>query len=288
MEFKQYITKAWADHVADAKSVYDRLGEGEKLIASAEDISTFARLITHICGDHLGLWESGIEKLQKLKLNKHCEADSESEFAITRSIAILKFCSGELKDLSLFSRSDQIKILAQAASIISERGDILRAKNYFNGALEMAGRELGEKDPAIRALAVTGNNLACTLEEKTHRSELETELMILAAKAGRKFWELSGGPSEVASAEYRLSQSYLQAAQIEKSFTHAQLSLEVCESNKLPALDCFFGYEALALAERARKSDIGYSKAVEKIKLYFAELSEDDKKWCQKTLNKFL
>ncbi len=193
-----------------------------------------------------------------------------------------------MKDLSRFTLSDQTRILAQAAGMISERGDIVRAKDYFNNSLEIASRGLEKEDPANRALAITGNNLACTLEEKIDRSELETELMILAAKAGRKFWEIAGGPTEVASAEYRLSQSYLQASQIEKSFEHAQLSVEACELNKSSPLDHFFGYEAIALAEKARKNDIGYSKAVEKIKHHFEQLSEDDKKWCEKTLNKFL
>ena len=187
-----------------------------------------------------------------------------------------------------FSISDQIRILAQAAGIISERGDAVAAKAYFTNSLDLASRGLPKEDPAHRDLAITGNNLACALEEKTNRSESEIQLMILAAKTGRKFWELAGGPSEIASAEYRLSQSYLQASQIEKSFEHAQLSIEACEEYKCSALDYFFGYEAIALAEKARKNDSGYLKAVEKIKIYFEQLSEDDKKWCQKTLNKFL
>ena len=277
----------WDDHATDAKSVFNRLGEGEKLIVSNENNPVLARLIAHVCGDHLGLWEDGIEKLQKLKLNSHYSNITDSEFAINRLIATLQFYSSELKDLSRFSISDQARILAQAAGMISESGDIARAKEYFSNSLEIASRGLEKEDPANRALAITGNNFACTLEEKAGRSDLETELMILAAQAGRKFWEIAGGPSEVASAEYRLSQSYLQALQIEKSFEHAQLSIEACEANKCSALDFFFGYEAIALAEKARKNETGYSNAVEKMKLHFEQLSEDDKKWCSKTANRF-
>lgn len=65
--------------------------------------------------------------------------------------------------------------------------------------------------PAFRALAVTGNNLACTLEEKNHRSLQETELMILASRTARKYWELAGGWLEISRAEYRLAMNYLQA-----------------------------------------------------------------------------
>lgn len=288
MDFKQYIDKAWDNHATETKTVFESLDDGEKLIAANENIPVIVRLITHVCGDHLGAWKIGIDKLNNLKKNPHYINNTESEFAILRSIATLQFCSGELKDLSHFSISDQVRILAQAAGMISEHGQISRAMDYFNRSLEIANQGLEKADPAHRALAVTGNNLACTFEEKKDRAALETELMILAAKTGRKFWEIAGGPSEVASAEYRLSQSYLQASQFEKSFEHAKLSIEACEANQCSALDYFFGYEAIALAEKARSNNIGYSKAVEKIKFYFEQLSEDDKKWCQKTLSQFL
>lgn len=287
MDFNQYIDKAWTDHATNTQAVFDSLSDGEKLIVANENIPVLVRLITHVCGDHFGSWQVGIEKLQKLKSNSFYVANTESEFAINRSIAILKFCSGELKDLSLFSNSDQIRILAQAAGMIAEHGNLVEAKEYLNRALELAGRGLEKQDPANRALAVTGNTLACTLEEKSGRSEQQTELMILAAKVARKFWEVAGGATEVYLAEYRLSQSYLQAWQIEKSFEHAQISVEMCEEHKLSALDFFFGYEAIALAEKARKNENGYLKAVEKMKTHFAQLPEGDKKWCQKTADKF-
>lgn len=283
MEFKEYVDKSWDKHANEAQKVFESFEEGEKLIVSNDQIPILARLITHVCGDHLGVWEVGVGKLEKLKLNSHFTKGTDSEFTINRSIATLKFCSGELKDLKEFNVSDQIRILAQAAGMMSEKGNIRFAQESFTKALEIASRGLEKDDPASRALAVTGNNLACSLEEKANRTERETELMILAARAARKFWEIAGGPSEVASAEYRLSQSYLKASQIEKSFEHAQLSIEACDS----PLDFFYGYEALALVEKARKNETGYLKAVEQLKIYFAQLSEEDKKWCEKVFAGF-
>ncbi len=288
MDFKQYIDQAWSIHATETISVFDSLGDGEKLIFANENIPVLARLITHVCGDHLGAWKIGTEKLNHLKNNPHFINSTESEFAIHRSIATLQTCSGELTDLSHFPISEQVRILSQAAGMISEHGEISRAMDYFHRSLEIADQGLEKTDPANRALAITGNNLACTFEEKKSRSDLETELMILAAQTGRKFWEIAGGPAEVASAEYRLSQSYLQALQIEKSFEHAKLCIQVCEVNQCSNLDFFFGSEALALAEKARQNDSEYAIAVEKIKFYFEQLSEEDKKWCQKTLSRFL
>lgn len=287
MEFKQYIDQSWNKHATETNAVYESFSLGERLISSNENIPVLARLITHVCGDHLGLWSNGQEKLEKLKQNPFYVAQTESEFALNRSIATLRFCSGELKDLKSFSLSDQVRILAQAAGMIMERGKTDEAKNYFMKSLELALQGLEKQDPACRALAITGNNMACTLEEKINRSEPESELMVLAALAARKYWELAGGPSEVASAEYRLSQSYLKANKIEKSFEHAQLSIEVCQAHTASHLDFFFGYEALALSEKARKNEMGYSKAVEKMRQHFDQLTEDDKKWCAKTMNQF-
>ncbi len=287
MEFKQYIDQSWNKHATETNTVYESFNLGEQLITSNENIPVLARLITHVCGDHLGLWKSGEEKLEKLKQNPFYLTGTESELALNRSIAILRFCSGELKDIKAFSHSDQVRILAQAAGMIMERGKTEEAKKYFMQSLEQALHGLEKQDPAYRALAITGNNLACTLEEKVERSGAEAELMVLAAQAARKYWEIAGGPSEVASAEYRLSQSYLKANQVDKSFEHAQLSIEVCETHAASHLDFFFGYEALALSEKARKNEMGFIKALEKMRQNFDQLSEDDKKWCTKTMNQF-
>ncbi len=208
LEFKQYINQAWTIHATDTHSVFNSFNDGVNLITSNEDILVMVRLIKHVCGDHLGLWQDGIEKLQNLRSNPNYISHTESDFAINRSVATFKLCSGENNDLSVFSLSDQIRIFAQAAAMISERGEVNIAEEYLTKSLDLVSLGIPKEDPALRELAITGNNLACGLEEKTNRSETEMNLMILAAKTGRKFWELAGGPSEIASAEYRLSQSY--------------------------------------------------------------------------------
>lgn len=286
MEFAQYIEKSWQDHATNTELVFNSLNDGEALITTNENIPVLARLIAHVCGDHLGRWQAGIDKLQKLKSNPHFLKNTESEASIDRLIATLLYSSGELRDVSAFSTSDQVRIFAQSAAMLSEHGDLLTAEKNLTQALHIA-QELGVADPAHRALAITGNNLACTLEEKAGRSNQETDLMILSAKVGRKYWEIAGGSAEVSSAEYRLAKSYLQASQFEKGREHARLSLKVCEENKNSNLDRFYAFEVVALSEKALGNESEYLSVVEKMKAQFSQLSDSDKKSCEKTARIF-
>jgi hypothetical protein len=199
----------------------------------------------------------------------------------------MKLGRDELPDLENFGRSDQIRILAMASSALSER-ETNRSRQLLLKALDLARLGLEKKDPANRALAVTGNNLACALEEKKSKTPADRELMILAAKTGRGYWEVAGGWLEVSKAEYRLGMTYLEAGDRTKALKHAQICLEMCRDNKAGDLDMFFAFEILAKAERSRKNDLGFQEALEKANQYFNKLSVDDKTWCESSLKKLM
>lgn len=277
MTFNEYINKAWSDHATDAQGVYDTLKNGADLITSGDDIPVLARLINHVCGDHLGLWDHGVQKLEALTSHPKYVVGSESELAIKRLISTLKLSADSGTSLKSFSLSDQIRIYAISSGQLMERGEAERAKEYFIRSLELAMGGLGKDDPANRALAITGYNLACTLEEKTQRSVAEKELMILAAKNSLKYWAVIGGPEETAVGEYRLSQSYLKADQIEDAYVHAQESIEACVEHNLTPINHFYGYETLAMAEVRRANRAGASKAFEKMEENYGRLTEEEK-----------
>jgi hypothetical protein len=114
------------------------------------------------------------------------------------------------------------------------------------------------------------------------------DLMILAAQVGRKYWEIAGSWLEVERAEYRLSQTYLKANNFAKALEHAQTCLEVAQENNAPALELFFGYEALAQVEKVRNNPLGFAKAVELAKEHFEKLSPDDRLWCGESFNQLI
>jgi hypothetical protein len=51
-------------------------------------------------------------------------------------------------------------------------------------------------------------------------------------------------------------------------------------------LEFFFGYECLALVEKANRHQEGYLMAMNQMKKYFELLSEGDQSWCKATLEK--
>lgn len=284
MSFNDFLNKAWAEHAKQANEVAARLDEGIPLIEKDDQIPQMAQLITHVFGEHLGNWDKGIDLLQLLAKSPFNEYASEASKAIKRSIAALEVCSGTRKSLDDLSLSDQIRVLTVASSALAERGLPDRSIQLFMSALDKAQGEIGRSDPANRALAITGNNLACAMEEKDSRSKIEDDLMILAAETSRKYWEIAGTWLEVERAEYRLSQSHLKAGNLSKAFEHAEHCLTISQHNNAPALELFFAYEALVKVEKVRGNNTDHKKALEEVKFYFERLSDSDQSWCKASL----
>ena len=156
----------------------------------------------HVYGEHLGRWSEGVARLEQLGQLPCLVAASEGDRALTRGIASLQLASGERSSVDDLALSDQVMVMAVAASALSEQLQPARARTLFVAALTAAQSGLDNADPALRALAVTGNNLACALEEKSGRSAEDTDLMLLAATTARKYWEIVGG-SKTATAPIR-------------------------------------------------------------------------------------
>lgn len=286
MDFNTYISKAWHDHATDATTVAETFPDGLTLIQTSSDLEQLGRLATHVYGEHLGLWNQGIAFLNSLSQHPQFTLNTSVEKSFSIFKGALLLCLQPTYDLKSYSISDQIRILAMSANFLSEQNQTELAKEYFLIALEKGKFGIVKEDPANKALAISGNNIACSFEQKINRSDADTDLMILSAEIARKFWEISGTWKEVERAEYRLSQTYLQADNIQKSLVHAQNCVEICLNNSAPALELFFAYEALALAEKANGNDLGYNRATSIVKKYFDQISDDDKSWCEVTLKK--
>ncbi|MGE0764189.1 MAG: hypothetical protein AB7N80_12985 [Bdellovibrionales bacterium] len=285
MTFDHFLNQAWNDHAENPKIVRDRFAEGLGLIGSDEQVASMAHLITHVMGEHLGEWQTGVDWLMRLE---HLPAVQEEGLAaISRSVASLRLAKGQEASLTSLSRSDQIRACAVAASALCGHQQITRANELLQTALGLAESGLPSDDPAHRSLAATGHNLACTLEEKIDKNPQEIELMILAARTSRIYWQIAGTWLEVSRAEYRLANTYLQAKDLDKAYQSAQNCLQIAEQNQAPALELFFAYEAQALVEKARQRKPEQDIAVAEMKKHFAALSPEDQKWCEKTLLAF-
>ena len=290
MSFDDFLAGAWAAHADDPAATAERLAtQAPGLLTQASQLAPLAALVHHVCGEHLGDWAQGLAQLQRLREHPVCDGDADAQAAIARCRASLALCAGLADERAAMTASDRVRVTALAAANLAER-DTARASALLAEALagaEAAG--LGAADPAQRALAVTANNLACTLEEKkSGRSAAERELMIAAAQAARRHWALAGTWLETERAEYRLAMTWLQAGDAAQAREHAEACLAIVGANGNPPLERFFGHEALALAERAAGHTEAAAQAVAAARAAFAELEEGDRGWCRPTLERLL
>jgi len=286
MDFNTFMSQAWDDHATDARAVAQRLHEGVALVADQPQLARLADLAHHVHGEHLGDWQPGIVFIERLATLPAFVPDGPSGQTLRRCLASLALSAGDDPDLAALPPSDRIRVSALAAGNLAQH-DTTFAGRLLRDALDRARASgLPATDPMNRALAVTGNNIACTLEEKPGRSDGERALMILAAQTARHFWAIAGTWLETERAEYRLAMTWLQAADLAQARTHAQNCLEIVAANDGAALERLFGWEALGLVERAAGNATGHAQALARAREAFAELADADKAWCAASVDK--
>ena len=286
MDFSTFHSKAWDDHVTVAREVAQRLSEGVPLVTTESQLTQLANLAHHVHGSHLGEWRAGTAFIESLITLPPFQPEGTSGQSLRRYLASLALSAGDnsAAGLDTLSPSDRIQVRAMAAANLAEH-DATRSMGLLQAALDQAARAgLDAADPMNRSLAVAGNNLACVLEEKLDRSDVERELMILAAKTARHYWAIAGTWLETERAEYRLAMTWLQAGDLAQARSHAQSCLEIVAANDGAALERLFGWEALGLVERAAGNPTGHAHALARAREAFTELEESEKAWCAQSI----
>jgi hypothetical protein len=277
--FAELIDAGWAEHGERAEQVGERLASSLGMIDAPEQIEPFARLAAHVLGEHLGAWERGIALLRALRSLPSCDASGGA--AIDRHVAALQCASGDDSGLAALSREDAACALAAAAAACAGRDDCARAIRSYERALELADPGLPDGSPALRALAVAGNNLAAALEEKPARTPDENAGMVAAARGGLAYWKRAGGWLEQERAELRLARSLTLAGEPHAGAQHAQRCLAICEGNEAPAFERFFAHYALAVAQRAAADPARFAQTRERALALLAQVPAEDQRWCE-------
>ena len=280
MNFDDFMKTAWNDHADHTEQVAARLAESQHVIENASHLPRYAGLVTHVYGEHLGQWQRGVQLLQSLRGISAHDGSPDASGAITRGIAVLSYCGGDTAALTSLGIDDCTSVLATVSSAMLGQKNLPAAVTAFEAALEQARAGLATGSPAVRALAVGGNNLAAALEEKADRSAAETAGMVRAAEASLLYWQRSGTWLEQERALYRLARSLLQAGRPAEAIASAQQGLDVCARNDAPAFECFFGHAVLALALRAAGDAAGYAAARGKALASYAAVPADEQHWC--------
>ena len=237
MSLDAFIATAWDDHADRPEEVADRLAGALDLLESPADILPFARIVTHVYGEHLARWSAGIALLESLRGRSRLDGDPEVAGAITRSVAVLRYAGNLDVALAQLSTDDRIAVLATASAALGAQREWKRAIAAYDEALQLAAPGLASGSPAPRALAIAGNNLAASLEEKPDRDRVETRGMVAAAEGGLRYWRLAGTWLEEERAEYRLARSLLQAGDATRpqSSTRAAVSTSAPPTTRRPS-----------------------------------------------------
>jgi len=275
----ELIDASWAEHGERAEAVAERLAGSLGQIGAPEQIEPFARLTTHVFGEHLGAWERGIALLRALRSLPSCDASGGA--AIARHVAGLQWASGDESGLARLSREDAACALAAAAAACAGRSELGHAIRSYTRALELAAPGLPDGSPALRTLAVAGNNLAAALEERPARTPDENAGMLAAARGGLAYWKRAGGWLEEERAELRLARSLTLAGEPRAGAQHAQRCVEICERNAAPAFERFFACYALAAAQRAAGDSAHFAQARERALALLTQVPAEDQRWCE-------
>lgn len=260
---KDFVGRGWNDHGDDAEGVMNRLPRGLELVREASDAPALAALIVHVAGEHLGYWQDGLDLLERLSALEPVETGSAEGRAIVRSQAVLHYCAGDTDSFlralddghpegGLPRASTRSRVLAIAAAALVGQSRLREAAAAFEEAVGLLAYGPGKDDPAARAVAITGNNLACELEEKSGRSAEDDALLESAALAARRFWEIAGDWTNVKIAEVRLTMTFLALARPDRALEHAKAAVALCEANAGGPADRFFPHHALALVHHAQ------------------------------------
>ena len=179
MNFKEYMTFAWSTHRTDSKKIADEFKENFKLMESEDDVMEMAGLIVHICGEHLGEWNRGIELLRKLKNN----ATIKDPSSMNRYVAILTLGNNPNSTILNFSPADQARIYSSTASALASLGGLKNSEKF----LKLAD-EIQSTDGDVRqAIAKSGERIASTLQMKSEKNESEVDFMNFAISMTKKY-----------------------------------------------------------------------------------------------------
>ena len=281
MTFDAFLEQAWTDHGDHPQDVAERLRGSRSVIERAEQVPPLARLATHVFGEHLGQWNDGVEFLESLRSLPALDSGSATAAAVTRGIATLRYAGGDHGVVDALSSEDRVAVLAAASSALAGRHAIAPALDAFADAVRIADQGLPAGSPAHRALAVGGNNLAATLEEKRDRDAGETKGMVAAAAAALKYWKLAGTWLEEERAEHRLACSLLEAGDSTRATQSARRCIEICEHNQAPAFERFFAYAALARALRSVGDAAAFEASRASALQWLACVLPDAQQWCE-------
>lgn len=282
-DFDQFIQQAWQDHADDAPGVAQRLRQSLEHVDRAERVAPYARLVSHVFGEHLGDWSAGVEVMDALRARPGAD-DAAAALPLARYDAGLRVARGDAGALDTLPVDERIAVQGIVSSAFSNLGRFDQAVAAYDDALALAAPGLPDGSPALRALAVGGNNLAASLEELPARSAALDAAMLRAAEGGLVYWRRAGTWLEEERAEHRFATCLLAAGQADAAAAHASACLGICERHAAPPFERFFGWVVLARAQQASGDADAAAASAAQARAAYAQVAQDERQWCEAEL----
>ncbi len=281
--FDTFLQQAWTDHADQSEAVALRLRTQTPAPETADQLSALARLVVHLCGEHLGAFDDGRWRLRALA--DHPLADAGVQSALRVGVASLTLAQTGRADLTGFTLEEEVRSEAAAAAISLGRHQTERAMALLRGARERLA-DLPRVGAAVhRPLAVACNNMAWELHDRgSARSAEDTAAMLDLAAASRAHWAQAGTWLEVERGDYGLALCHLSAGLNDRALQFAAQCLAACTQNDAPAYEFFFAHEAIARAQHARGDAVARARNVACAEAAFQRLTVSDQDACRATL----
>ena len=259
--FDTFLQQAWADHADQSEAVALRLRTQTPAPETADQLSALARLVVHLCGEHLGAFDDGRWRLRALA--DHPLADAGVQSALRVGVASLTLAQTGHADRTGFTLEEEVRSEAAAAAISLGRHQTERAMALLRGARERLADLPRVGAAAHRPLAVACNNMAWELHDRgSARSAEDTAAMLDLAAASRAHWAQAGTWLEVERGDYGLAMCHLSAGLNDRALQFAAQCLAACTQNDAPAYEFFFAHEAIARAQHARGDAVARARNV--------------------------
>ncbi len=281
--FDAFLQQAWADHADHSAAVAERLRTDTPAPQSAAQLAALARLVVHLCGEHLGAFDDGRWRLAALA--GHALADASVQSALRVGVASLTLAEVGHADRDGFTLEELIRSEAGAAAISLGRQCTERAMALLRDARARVAALPDATAAVHRPLAVACNNMAWELHDRGGaRSAGDTAAMLDIAAASRMHWALAGTWLEVERADYALALCHLAAGLPDRALHFATQCLAACAQNAAPPYEHFFAHEARAKICHARGEYAERERHLAAAETAFGELTGDDQSACRKAL----
>ena len=135
LNFDAWLKWRWNHHADQPQQVADRITEYLPQVGETSQVVPFARLATHVFGEHLGQWHRGIDLIERLRAIPAADPSAIAGAALERNIRTLRYAGGDVSALEDLERDDRIAVLAAVATALAGRQDFAGASAAYADAL---------------------------------------------------------------------------------------------------------------------------------------------------------